>query len=86
MQCLFPKKILPAWSVLNTKDDCYDWPGDEWGDKATAEYLFDGTLTASLDAAPKYLCEFGAGAGRYTYWPLNGLLIRLFYLLMYLQN
>jgi hypothetical protein len=57
---------MPEWRVLNQKDDHYEWPGDEWGSKQTAEYLFEGTLSSVLDIEPKYLCEFGAGSGRYT--------------------
>ena len=57
---------LEPWRVLNTKDQQYDWPGDEWGDRDTVARLLDESLTSALDNNARYLCELGAGAGRYT--------------------
>ena len=62
----YAKKQLEPWRVLNTKDEKYDWPGDEWGDRETAARLLDESLTSALDSNARYLCELGAGAGRYT--------------------
>jgi len=62
----YARKQLEAWCVLNTKDEQYDWPGDEWGDRETVAHLLDETLTFTLDSNVRYLCELGSGAGRYT--------------------
>lgn len=28
-------KLHEPWRVLNTNDEVYNWPGDEWGDRDT---------------------------------------------------
>lgn len=58
------RRTLEPWRVLNTTDDAYRWPGDEWGDDETTTLLFDELL--SLEKSPEALCELGAGSGRYT--------------------
>ena len=56
----YAKKQLEPWRVLNTKDERYDWPGDEWGDRETAARLLDESLTSALNSNGRYLCELGA--------------------------
>ncbi|MFC1575514.1 class I SAM-dependent methyltransferase [Gemmatimonadota bacterium] len=60
------RRRLEPWRILNTTDEHYDWPGDEWGDRETAALLLDESLTTALDGKAQYLCELGTGAGRYT--------------------
>ena len=62
----YSKKQLESWRVLNINDEEYEWPGDEWGDRDTAARLLDEALTSVLDDNVRYMCELGAGAGRYT--------------------
>ncbi|REJ75804.1 MAG: methyltransferase domain-containing protein [Acidobacteria bacterium] len=61
---------LEPWRVLNTTDDEYRWPGDEWGDEASARTLMEECLrpldqTLAADEV-RELCELGSGAGRFT--------------------
>lgn len=62
----YSKKELLPWRVLNTADEHYEWPGDEWGDEESALRILSESLGSALEAEPRCLCEFGAGAGRYT--------------------
>ncbi len=62
----FAQRELAPWRVLNTKDNEYIWPGDEWGDRETARRLFNESFGSRLGDDVKFLCELGAGAGRYT--------------------
>lgn len=62
----FKKEDLEEWRVLNTTDASFEWPGDEWGDLRLTDEIFSSSLVEALDREPSYLCELGAGAGRYT--------------------
>lgn len=62
----FRDQKLADWRVLNTTDEHYDWPGDEWGDRHTVEGLLNANLLEAFNSPPEHLCELGAGAGRYT--------------------
>lgn len=59
----FANKQLKPWRVLNRVDQEYHWPGDEWGDRASALALFNAAV--DLEAAD-HLIEIGSGSGRYT--------------------
>jgi hypothetical protein len=57
---------LHPWQVLNTTDDAYLWPGDEWGSAETVRGILDTCMAPYLDATPAHLCEIASGAGRIT--------------------
>ena len=62
----YSQKKLEPWRVLNSEDDHYQWPGDEWGSRLSAQQLISEALFNHLTSEARYLCELGAGAGRYT--------------------
>ena len=57
---------LEVWRVLNTTDQSFAWPGDEWGDEKATAFLFSKAVEAHLQHAPDCFVEIGSGAGRYT--------------------
>ena len=62
-----PKKAgLHSWQVLNTSDDYYTWPGDEWGDAKSVQEIPETCVFDYMDEAPSALCELGSGAGRFS--------------------
>lgn len=60
------KAKLKSWQVLNTADDQYTWPGDEWGDSAAVEKILQTCVFDNLESVPNCICEIGGGSGRYT--------------------
>ena len=57
---------LYSWQVLNTTDDTYTWPGDEWGDADDVSRILDTCLMPHLPADTGQFCEIASGAGRFT--------------------
>ena len=57
---------LEPWRVLNTMDEQFTWPGDEWGDRQAAEEILRTVLWEGLETPPQVLVELGAGSGRFT--------------------
>jgi len=60
------KDDLRSWQVLNTSDEAYVWPGDEWGDAQAVARILETCVFPYLDAAPGLLCELASGGGRIT--------------------
>ncbi|MEO0342341.1 MAG: class I SAM-dependent methyltransferase [Pseudomonadota bacterium] len=60
-----PGDLLP-WQVLNTTDETYNWPGDEWGNAASVEKILRTCVLNHLPADARNFCEIGSGAGRIT--------------------
>jgi len=59
------EELLP-WQVLNTTDDEYVWPGDEWGDSTSVQHIMETCVFSYLDENPNTFCEIASGAGRMT--------------------
>lgn len=59
------KADLHAWQVLNTTDQEYQWPGDEWGDASDVKHILDTCVHPYVDT-PETMCEIASGAGRIT--------------------
>jgi SAM-dependent methyltransferase len=58
---------LQSWQVLNTSDETYAWPGDEWGDAEAVQRILRTCIFEPLSSsAPARLCELASGAGRIT--------------------
>lgn len=49
----------------------YEWPGDEWGDRALWERIFDSLFVQHLPADARTFVEIGAGSGKYTLFVLE---------------
>lgn len=57
---------LREWQVLNTTDDHYTWPGDEWGDADAVARILDTCVAPYLVAPPAHAVEIASGSGRMT--------------------
>ncbi|GAB5449583.1 class I SAM-dependent methyltransferase [Gymnodinialimonas sp.] len=58
---------LQRWQVLNTSDDSYAWPGDEWGDAAAVDHILKTCVFDPIgQETPVHICELASGAGRFT--------------------